>query len=102
MACNYTPLARPIVEWVDPKKLLPYTDDLVLVVISGETKDVVFDNGIALALYNAATGEWALTEFADAFEGVVHYWSPLPEAPEKGRYWDKSSRHDWEEDEYYE
>lgn len=80
---GYTPLARPIVEWVDPKKLLPYSDYLVLAVVSGETKDVVFDRGIALALYNDATGEWALTEFDDAFEGVVHYWSPLPEVPEE-------------------
>ena len=67
-------------EWISVKDRLPETNELVLVIASGNPeKNITLYGACELAEYDS--GGWILEMWPEWMGAVVTHWMPLPEPP---------------------
>lgn len=67
-------------QWISTVDRLPPDGELVLVVLSGKYKNIIFSNAIELASYAQGDG-WIIELFPDLELPQVSHWMRLPELP---------------------
>ena len=68
---------QTIVTWYKPSERLPKDGDIVVVTISGKTKNMTFDHAFALASYfSEDAGGWMLEDYGIE-EFIIHAWCDL-------------------------
>ena len=69
-------------QWINAKDRLPETDECVLVIASGQYKNVKLVDAYQLANYCAGEG-WCLDEYPEMDYLSITHWMPLPDPPEE-------------------
>ena len=73
--------------WISVDERLPDDEDQVLVIVSGKPmSNLTLENAYELAEYTPEG--WILEAWPEWEDAKVTYWTPLPEAPEKGGAYD--------------
>jgi len=65
--------------WIDGTQKTPEEDKMVLVIASGEGRNVELFNAICLATYHS--NGWLIEEFPEIEEPVIKYWAHIPVEP---------------------
>lgn len=73
-------------EWIDTDIEVPADPETaVLVICSGTSGRVRFEDAYELAWYDHAEEEWILEAYPGSCDIVVKWWAFLPEPPEEGK-----------------
>ena len=66
--------------WISTEDRLPPNEDMVLVIVNGKYKNIVFENAMEMATY-VEEGGWIIKWLPEWEDAQVSHWTPLPYQP---------------------